>query len=121
MPKHTQDRVDRFAKAGSTFAHEEFSQMTASVRPARLLGIPLGDFGFFASVLLSLAAGFLTFFATCFLAIVALLVWNVLAHHAINYADSYRYVAFPAGLVVLVFGFFFFTGTWLRRRLSGAH
>ncbi|HEX4006223.1 MAG TPA: hypothetical protein VHX60_08615 [Acidobacteriaceae bacterium] len=95
--------------------------MTASARPARLLGIPLGDFGFFASILLSLAAGFLTFFASCFLAIVSLLIWNTASHSAINYADAYRYIALPAGLVVLVFGFFFFTGTWLRRRLAGAH
>jgi hypothetical protein len=95
--------------------------MTASAQPARLLGIPLGDFGFFSSLLLSLAAGFLTFFATCFLAILSLLVWNTASHTAINYADAYRFVGLPAGLLVLVSGFFFFTGTWLRRRLSGAH
>jgi hypothetical protein len=94
--------------------------MTAIAQPAKLLGIPLGDFGFFSSLLLSLASGFLTFFATLFLAIISLLVWNILGHHQVNYADSYRYVAFPLGLIVLAAAFFFFTGTWLRRRLSGA-
>ena len=94
---------------------------TASAQPAKLLGVPLGDFGFFSSILLALASGFLTFFATCFLAIIALLFWNVLFHHPINYADSYLYVALPSGLAVLVLAFFFFTGTWLRRRLTGAH
>jgi hypothetical protein len=91
----------------------------ASSAPARLLGIPLGDFGFFRSLLLAAAAGFLSFFATCFLAIFALLFYNTLGHHRVDYADSYRYVAFPVGLVVLVFGLLFFTGVWLKRRLSG--
>jgi hypothetical protein len=93
---------------------------TASAQPARLLGIPLGDFGFFSALLLSLAAGFLAFFASCFLAIVGLLVWNLGFHHTVNFADTYRDVAFPIGLLVLVFGLLFFTGTWLRRKIRGA-
>jgi hypothetical protein len=95
--------------------------MTATEKPGKLLGIPLGDFGLFSALLLSLASGFLTFFASCFLAIIVLLCVNTFAHAGINYADAYRYVGFPAGVVVLAFGFFFFTGTWLRRRLTGAH
>ena len=93
--------------------------MTASTQPARLLGIPLGNFGFFSAVLLSLASGFLTFFAVLFLSILSLLIWNSATHQGINYADTYRYVAFPAGLIVMVAAFFFFTGAWLRRRFSG--
>jgi hypothetical protein len=93
--------------------------MTAATQPARLLGIPLGDFGFFSALLLALASGFLTFFASCFVAILALLCWNIVGHNHVNYADSYRYVAFPLGLAVLAFGLVFFTGAWLRRRLSG--
>jgi len=92
--------------------------MTATAQPARLLGIPLGDFGFFGSLLLSMASGFLAFFSSCVVAIFALLFWNAFGHH-VNYADSYLYVALPVGVAVLVFGFLFFTGTWLRRRLSG--
>jgi hypothetical protein len=94
--------------------------MTASAAPARLLGIPLGDFGFFSSILLALASGFLTFFASCFLAIIGLLVWNLLGHHQVSYADSYLYIAFPLGLAVMALGFVFFTGAWLRRRVTGA-
>jgi hypothetical protein len=92
--------------------------MTAATQPAKLLGIPLGDFGFFSSLLLSLASGFLTFFASLFCAIVALLFWNSLGHHHVNYADTYLYVALPLGLIVLVSAFVFFTGTWLSRKLS---
>lgn len=94
--------------------------MIATQKPARLLGIPLGDFGFFSGLLLALASGFLAFFASCFVAIVSLIFWNGIGHHQVNYADSYRYVAFPLGLAVLVLGLFFFTGVWLRRRLTGA-
>ncbi len=95
--------------------------MTATTEPARLLGIPLGDFGLFSTLLLSLASGFLAFFGTCFLAIIGLLFWNLLGHNHVNYADSYRYIAFPIGLAVLAFALVFFTGAWLKRRLSGIH
>src|SRR5579875_453187 len=84
--------------------------MTASAHPARLMGIPLGDFGFFSSILLSVASGFLAFFASCTVAIFALLFWNAMGHH-VNYADSYLYVALPVGSAVLAIGFLFFTGT----------
>ena len=93
--------------------------MTAAVQPAKLLGIPLGNFGFFSSLLLSLASGFLAFFASCFLAIFALLCWNLIGHNHVNYADSYRYVAFPIGVAVTFLGLVFFTGAWLRRAFSG--
>ncbi len=95
--------------------------MSASASPAKLLGLPLGDFGFFSSILLALASGFLTFFASCFLAIVALLFWNTFSHHAVNFADTYLYVAFPLGVAVTAVGLVFFTGVWLRRKLTGAH
>lgn len=94
---------------------------TVQAGPARLLGIPLGDFGLFSSFLLALASGFLTFFGSCFAAIVALLFWNTLGHHAVSYADCYLYVAFPLGVLVTACGLVFFTGVWLRRKLSGAH
>jgi hypothetical protein len=95
--------------------------VTAAAQPARLLGIPLGDFGFFSALLLSLASGFLAFFGTCFLSIIGLLCWNIIGRNHVSYADSYRYIAFPTGLAVLTFGLVFFTGTWLRRRLTGTH
>jgi hypothetical protein len=92
--------------------------MTATAQPAKLLGIPLGDFGLFSALLLSVASGFLAFFATCFLSILALLCWNLIGHNHVNYADSYLYIAFPTGLAVLIIGLIFFIGTWLRRKFS---
>jgi hypothetical protein len=105
----------------SNYLTSDFSAMSPTPEPAKLLGIPLGDFGFFPSLLLSVASGFLAFFATCFLAIIALLCWNLIGHNHVSYADSYLYVAFPTGCAVLALSLVFFTGTWLRRKLSGAH
>ena len=66
----------------------------------------------------SFPAQFLAFFATCFLAILTLLFWNLAGHHHVNYADSYLYIAMPTGAAVLAVALVFFTGTWLRRKIS---
>ncbi len=84
--------------------------------PGRFLGFPLEGFSFFASALLTLATGFFTFFATTFLAIVSLLVWNGILGHTVNYADTYLYVGFPAGVLALVVAFFVFGSLWLRAK-----
>ena len=81
------------------------------------LGFPLEGFSLFQSLLLSVAAAFFTFFACTFLAIVSLLVWNGLGGHSVNYADSYLYVGFPAGVVVLLIAIPFFGTLWVRARL----
>jgi hypothetical protein len=81
------------------------------------LGFPLEGFSLFQSLLLSVAAAFFTFFACTFLAIVSLLVWNGLGGHSVNYADTYLYVGFPAGLVVLLVALPFFGTLWVRARL----
>jgi hypothetical protein len=81
------------------------------------IGFPLAGFSLFQSLLLSFAAAFFTFFASTFFAIVALLVWNALLHHTIDYADSYRYVGFPAGVLVLLFALPFFGTIWVRAKI----
>jgi hypothetical protein len=83
----------------------------------RILGFPLKGFGFFSSVLLTLATGFFTFFSTTFLAIIALLIWNQIGGHTVDYADTYRYVGFPAGVAALVVAFFVFGTLWVRAKL----
>lgn len=95
--------------------------MSANAQPARVLGIPLGDIGLFPSLFLALAVGFMAFFAGCFVAIMALLVWNTATHGHISYADTYRYVALPVGLAVLVMSTVFATGSWLRRKFAGGN
>jgi len=81
------------------------------------LGFPLEGFGLFTSLLLAFASAFLTFFATTTLAIFALLAWNVAGRHAVNYAYSYRYVGFPAGVLVLLVALPVFGTLWFRAKL----
>ena len=82
-----------------------------------LLGFPLEGFSLFQSVLLSLAAAFFTFFATTFLSIISLLIWNIAGHHSVNFADSYLYVGFPAGIIVLLVALPVFGTLWIRARI----
>jgi hypothetical protein len=85
----------------------------------RFFGIPLGSFGLFASLLLSFSLGFIAFFASCFASIIGILIYNGAGHHAVNFADSYRYIALPVGLAVLAISLVFFVGLWLLRKLRG--
>jgi hypothetical protein len=84
---------------------------------AKVFGFPLEGFGLFTSLLLSLASAFFTFFASTCIAIFALLGWNVFGHHAVSYADSYLYVGFPAGVVVLAVALPVFGVLWVRAKI----
>jgi hypothetical protein len=94
------------------------SQSTMSHDGAKFLGFPLEGFGFFTSLLLAFAAAFFTFFASTFLAIFYLLVWNQILGHSVDYADSYLYVGLPAGLVMLAIALPVFGTLWVRARLK---
>ncbi len=85
----------------------------------KLFGIPLGDFGLFASLLMSFSLGFAAFFAATFVAIFTLLFYNQSGHHTVNYADSYKLVGLPVGLGVLLVSLIFFGFLWIRRKVSG--
>jgi len=82
----------------------------------KILGFPLQGFGLFTSLLLTLATAFFTFFASTCIAIFSLLAWNVFGHHAVNYADSYRCVGFPAGLIALAAAMLVFGSLWVRAK-----
>jgi hypothetical protein len=82
-----------------------------------VLGFPLEGFGFFSGLLLSLAAAFFTFFASTCVAIFSLLAWNLIGHHTVNFADTYLYVGFPAGLLVLIVALPFFGTLWVRAKV----
>lgn len=84
-----------------------------------VLGFPLEGFNLLQSALLTLASAFFTFFATTALAIFALLGWNGLGHHTVNYADSYLYVGLPAGVIVFAVAAPVFGALWLRAKMKG--
>jgi hypothetical protein len=83
---------------------------------ARIFGFPLEGFSLFQSLLLAFASAFLTFFATTCISIFALLAWNVVGGHAVSYADTYLYVGFPAGVLVLVVALPVFLALWVRAK-----
>ena len=85
----------------------------------KVFGIPLVGLGLFSSVLMAFTIGFLVFFATCFVAIMGLLFYNSAGHHAVDMADSYRYIAFPAGLAALALALVVLLGLWARRKITG--
>jgi hypothetical protein len=82
-----------------------------------ILGFPLEGFSFFQSLLLSFASAFFTFFSTTCIAIFSLLAWNVIGGHTVNYADTYRYVGLPAGLLVLAIALPLFGTLWVRAKM----
>ena len=82
-----------------------------------LFGVPLRDLGWFGSLLISVASGFLAFFASTFCAIVFILMANSTSHRNIDFAISYRDIGLPIGLVVLVIALGYLGTLWLKRVL----
>jgi hypothetical protein len=80
-----------------------------------LLGVPLGNMGWFASLLMGVASGFMAFFASTFLAIVFILVYNTAAHGSIDFTISYRLVGLPIGLIVMAAALAYLGTLWCRR------
>jgi hypothetical protein len=90
---------------------------THSRNGGTFLGFPLEGFGLFTSLLLAFASAFFTFFLGTTLAIFSLLAWNLFGGHTVNYAYSYRYVGFPAGVLVLFVALPVFGALWFRAKL----
>jgi len=80
-----------------------------------LFGIPLAELGWFGSLLIALASGFLTFFASTFCAIFAILLYNAFTHNAVDFSLSYKRVGLPCGLVVLAFASLYLGRLWVAR------
>ena len=90
---------------------------TQSVGTATLCGVPLGGLGWFASLLMGVASGFMAFFAATFCAIVFILIYNSAAHGSIDFSLSYRRVGLPIGLIVMALALGYLGTLWLRRIL----
>jgi hypothetical protein len=80
-----------------------------------LFGIPLGDMGWFASLLMAVATGFMAFFASTFCAIVFILIYNTAAHSPIDFTVSYRWVGLPIGIVVMAVALVYMATLWIKR------
>ena len=84
----------------------------------RICGIPVGDFGLFASTLIAVALGFITFFGVTFLSIFGLLIYNRAGGHRVPLDTSYKFIALPAGIFVLIVSLAALLAIWLRRKLT---
>ncbi len=97
----------------------------ASPRPRALgagflFGVPVGDLGWFATLLMGLATGFAAFFAATFVAIISILVYNTAGHHTVDFALSYRRIGLPIGLIVAVLALSYLGSLWIRRQTRSA-
>lgn len=84
-------------------------------RDGVLLGIPLGDLGWFQSLLMGLATGFAAFFATTFVAIFAMLFYRIASGHNPDFSLSYKVVGFPVGVVVMAMALGYLGFQYARR------
>lgn len=83
--------------------------------------IPIGKLGFLSSLLMGGACGFIVFFATFFLAIVGMMIYDAAtATSMLNLDISYRYIAAPVGLLAMAISLFYLLTVWVRRKISGA-
>ena len=82
-----------------------------------LFGIPLGDLGWFGSLLIGVASGFFAFFASTFCAILFVLIYNTAFHGTIDFALTYRRVGSPIGVVVMAAALGYLGTLWFKRIL----
>ena len=86
-------------------------------RDGVLYGIPLGDLGFFQSLIMGTVTGMVAFFLATFLAIVSMLVYQSSSGHTPPYNLAYRNVGFPIGVVVMASALTYLGFNWSRRMI----
>ena len=80
-----------------------------------LLGIPLGDLGWFQSLIMGMATGFAAFFLTTFVAIIAFLFYSAVSHRTPDYAITYKLIGFPVGVVVMIAALGYLGAQYIKR------
>lgn len=83
--------------------------------PGTLFGVPIGDLGWFASLLMGTATGFAAFFAATFVGIVSILIYNSTGHKEIDFSYSYTRVGLPVGVLTLAIALGYLGMMWVRR------
>ena len=100
----------------------ETSPINASPAPRAFgsgfaFGVPIGKLGWFGSLLIAVASGFIAFFATTFFSIFAILIYNSITHRTVDFALSYSRVGLPVGVIVLFLAMGYLGSNWLKRIL----
>jgi len=81
-----------------------------------LFGVPIGRLGFFQSLIIAVAMGFMSFFGLTFLSIIGVAIYKGISGSHITLAISYKYIAFPASILVLLLSLAFLMALWVRRK-----
>jgi VIT1/CCC1 family predicted Fe2+/Mn2+ transporter len=84
-------------------------------RDGVLFGIPMGDLGWFQSLLMGVATGMAAFFLATFLAILGMLIYMAATGGHPDFALTYRRAGLPVGAVVMVLALGFLGVQWARR------
>ncbi len=88
---------------------------------ATIFKIPVGKLGLLSSILMGGACGFIVFFATFFLAIIGMTIYDAATHTSmLNLNISYLYIAAPVGLLAMAVSLAYLLTVWVRRKMSGA-
>src|SRR3954464_2189534 len=82
---------------------------------ANLFGVPMGDLGWFASLLMGAAAGFSAFFAATFVGIVGIMIYNSTTHQAVDFSLSYKRGGLIAGVIMLLAAWGYLGTLWVKR------
>ena len=98
--------------SGAEWEHTDEARRTPT--RGNLFGIPLGDLGWFTSILMGVATGFAAFFAATFIGIVVILISHI-AGHQTDYTLAYRRIGLPIGLLVGLFALGYLGILWIRR------
>ena len=80
----------------------------------RFFGAPVGDFSVAQTLLITVASGFVAFFATTFLAIMTMLVLTAMGRK-VDFAIAYKWVGLPAGIVTLLAAAVFLSSALVTR------
>ena len=83
--------------------------------------IPIGKLGLLSILLMGGACGFIVFFATFFLAIIGVTIYDAATGTSmLNLTISYRYIAAPVGIFAMALSLTYLLTVWARRKLSAA-
>jgi uncharacterized membrane protein len=93
---------------------EGISQQEQS-QQGKLFGIPLGNLGWFASLLIGAAAGVVAFFATTCVGIFGIMIYNSATHASVDYAYSYQRGGLVVGILTLMAAWGYLGTLWVKR------
>jgi len=84
-----------------------------------LFGVPVRDMGWFASLLMGLASGFIAFFIGTFLGIVGIAITNGMTHKNLDLTWSYKGFGLSLGILVMALSLGYLGMLWAKRKARG--